>query len=77
MAGISRPDDSWTRPSLPHMRSNLLSTTESLRFASAPTTTAGHATANIDLEAQAVEEYGGDGDNASQKRSAVKAKLAA
>ncbi|KAF8910247.1 hypothetical protein CPB85DRAFT_692368 [Mucidula mucida] len=72
MAGKSRPDDSWTRPSLPHMRSNVLSTTESLRFASAPTTTTGHATANIDLEAQVTDERGGDGDNASQKQSAVK-----
>ncbi|KAF9018059.1 hypothetical protein BDZ89DRAFT_1074311 [Hymenopellis radicata] len=62
MAGQSRPNDSWTRPSLPHMRSNVLSDTESLQFASAPnhntqttstSTSTGHATANIDLEAQA------------------------
>ncbi|KAF9023656.1 hypothetical protein BDZ89DRAFT_1069671 [Hymenopellis radicata] len=62
MAGQSRPNDSWTRPSLPHMRSSVLSSTESLQFASGPnhsmqTTSAstGHATANIDLEAQAQE----------------------
>ncbi|KAF9007708.1 hypothetical protein BDZ89DRAFT_1168458 [Hymenopellis radicata] len=58
MAGQSRPDDSWSRPSLPHMRSNVLSSTESLQFAGGPnhstqTTSAstGHATADIDLEA--------------------------
>ncbi|KAF9007703.1 hypothetical protein BDZ89DRAFT_1079321 [Hymenopellis radicata] len=62
MAGQSRPDDSWSRPSLPHMRSDVLSSTESLQFASAPnhstqTTSAstGHVTADIDLEAQAQE----------------------
>ncbi|KAF8990487.1 hypothetical protein BDZ89DRAFT_1124392 [Hymenopellis radicata] len=62
MAGQSRPNDSWTRPSLPHMRSDVLSSTESLQFASGPnhstqTTSAstGDATADIDLEAQAQE----------------------
>ncbi|KAF9027126.1 hypothetical protein BDZ89DRAFT_1160944 [Hymenopellis radicata] len=62
MAGQSRPNDSWTRPSLPHMGSNVLSSTESLQFASAPnhsiqttSTNTGHVTANIDLEAQAPE----------------------
>ncbi|KAF9021392.1 hypothetical protein BDZ89DRAFT_1042818 [Hymenopellis radicata] len=62
MACQSRPDDSWTRPSLPHMWSNVLSNAESLQFASAPnhstqttSTNTGHATANIDLEAQAQE----------------------
>ncbi len=38
MAGQSHPDDSWTGPSLP---SNVVSVTESLRFASAPQTTQG------------------------------------
>ncbi|KAF9021384.1 hypothetical protein BDZ89DRAFT_1071473 [Hymenopellis radicata] len=62
MAGQSRPNDSWSRPSLPHMRSDVLSSTESLQFASGPnhstqTTSAstGHATADIDLEVQAQE----------------------
>ena len=62
MAGQSRPNDSWTRPSLPHMGSDVLSSTESLQFASGPnhstqTTSAstGHAAADIDLEAQAQE----------------------
>ncbi|KAF8999893.1 hypothetical protein BDZ89DRAFT_1170524 [Hymenopellis radicata] len=62
MAGQSRPNDSWTRPSLPHMGSDVLSSTESLQFAGGPnhstqTTSAstGHATADIDLEAQAQE----------------------
>ncbi|KAF9021396.1 hypothetical protein BDZ89DRAFT_1071508 [Hymenopellis radicata] len=77
MAGQSRPDDSWTRPSLPHMRSDVLSTTESLQFASAPnhstqttSTSTGHATADIDLEVQAQEivekrrEQDGDEDRA-------------
>ncbi|KAF9018031.1 hypothetical protein BDZ89DRAFT_1074256 [Hymenopellis radicata] len=74
MAGQSRPNDSWTRPSLPHMRSDVLSDTESLQFASAPnhttSTSTGHATENIDLEAQAQEvveetrELEGDEDRA-------------
>ncbi|KAF9011512.1 hypothetical protein BDZ89DRAFT_1077690 [Hymenopellis radicata] len=62
MAGQSRPNDSWTRPSLPHMASDVLSSTESLQFAGGPnhsTQTAsastGRATADIDLEAQAQE----------------------
>ncbi|KAF9038928.1 hypothetical protein BDZ89DRAFT_1110222 [Hymenopellis radicata] len=62
MAGQSRPNDSWTRPSLPHMGSDVLSSTESLQFAGGPnhstqTTSAstGHATADIDLEGQAQE----------------------
>ncbi|KAF8990036.1 hypothetical protein BDZ89DRAFT_1087302 [Hymenopellis radicata] len=62
MAGQSRPNDSWTRPSLPHMSSNVLSDSESLQFAGGPnhstqTTSAstGHAAADIDLEAQAQE----------------------
>ncbi len=55
MAGQSRPDDSWTRPSLPHIRSDVLSAAESLQFASAPTTNTG----NIDLEAHG---QGLDGD---------------
>ncbi|KAF8994621.1 hypothetical protein BDZ89DRAFT_50533 [Hymenopellis radicata] len=62
MAGQSRPNDSWTRPSLPHMGSDVLSSTESLQFAGGPnhstqTTSAstGRATADIDLEAQAQE----------------------
>ncbi|KAF9021412.1 hypothetical protein BDZ89DRAFT_1071532, partial [Hymenopellis radicata] len=62
MAGQSRPNDSWSRPSLPHMQSDVLSSTESLQFASEPdhsmqTTSAstGHATTDIDLEAQAQE----------------------
>ncbi|KAF9038937.1 hypothetical protein BDZ89DRAFT_1061061 [Hymenopellis radicata] len=62
MAGQSRPNDSWTRPSLPHMGSDVLSSTESLQFAGGPnqstqTTSAstGHATADIDLEAQVQE----------------------
>ncbi|KAF8910246.1 hypothetical protein CPB85DRAFT_1253386 [Mucidula mucida] len=62
MAGQSRPDDSWTRPSLPHMRSNVLSITESLQFASAPNQSAQTTTTNsgnIDLEAR---EQGSDGD---------------
>ncbi|KAF9024959.1 hypothetical protein BDZ89DRAFT_1162012 [Hymenopellis radicata] len=77
MSGQSRPNDSWTRPSLPHMRSSVLSNTESLQFASAPnhstqttSTSTGDATANIDLEAQAQEvveetrEQDGDEDRA-------------
>ncbi|KAF9018033.1 hypothetical protein BDZ89DRAFT_1165405 [Hymenopellis radicata] len=59
MAGQSRPNDSWTRPSLPHMRSDVLSDTESLQFASAPnhttSTSTGHATTDINLEVQAQE----------------------
>ncbi|KAF9036983.1 hypothetical protein BDZ89DRAFT_1061674 [Hymenopellis radicata] len=77
MAGQSRPNDSWTRPSLPHMRRDVLSDTESLQFASSPnhsmqatSTSTGHATANIDLEAQAQDvveetrEQDGDEDRA-------------
>ncbi|KAF9025183.1 hypothetical protein BDZ89DRAFT_1135626 [Hymenopellis radicata] len=77
MAGQSRPNDSWTRPSLPHMGSDVLSSTESLQFAGGPnhstqTTSAstGHATADIDLEAQGQEiveeprEQDGDGGRA-------------
>ncbi|KAF8882882.1 Six-hairpin glycosidase-like protein [Mucidula mucida] len=74
MAGHSRPDDSWTRPSLPHMRSNVFSATESLQFASAPkqltSTNTGHGTVDIDLEAQpeVEEELRGDGDGASDSQ---------
>ncbi|KAF9001788.1 hypothetical protein BDZ89DRAFT_1081615, partial [Hymenopellis radicata] len=77
MAGQSRPNDSWSRPSLPHMRSNVLSDSESLQFASGPnhstqttSTSTGHATENFDLEAQAQEiveetrEQDGDEDRA-------------
>ncbi|KAF8992656.1 hypothetical protein BDZ89DRAFT_1086115 [Hymenopellis radicata] len=84
MAGQSRPNDSWTRPSLPHMRSSVLSNTESLQFASGPnhstqTTSAstGDATANIDLETQApsqevVEETREqDGDEARAEAGAL------
>ncbi|KAF9029547.1 hypothetical protein BDZ89DRAFT_1065331 [Hymenopellis radicata] len=90
MAGHSRPDDSWTRPSLPHMRSNVLSASESLRFASMPnhsmqTTSAntGRVTANIDLEAQAQEvveethEQDGDEDRAEAGPLASGHKLSA
>lgn len=38
MAGKARPNDSWTRPSLPHMDSNMRSLRESLHFASVPDT---------------------------------------
>ncbi|KAF8990095.1 hypothetical protein BDZ89DRAFT_1087269, partial [Hymenopellis radicata] len=51
MAGQSRPNDSWSRPSLPHMRSDVLSSTDT-QTTSAST---GHATADIDLEAQVQE----------------------
>ncbi|KAF9043593.1 hypothetical protein BDZ89DRAFT_1128287 [Hymenopellis radicata] len=90
MAGQSRPDDSWTRPSLPHMRSSVLSNTESLRFASAPnhstqttSTSTGDATANIDLEAQAQEvveetrEQDGDEDRGEAGALASGHKLSA
>ncbi|KAF9028130.1 hypothetical protein BDZ89DRAFT_1066287 [Hymenopellis radicata] len=87
MAGQSRPNDSWSRPSLPHMRSNVLSDTESLQFASAPnhttSTSTGHATANIDLEAQAQEvveetpEQNGDEDRAEAGALASGHKLSA
>ncbi|KAF9004120.1 hypothetical protein BDZ89DRAFT_1080694 [Hymenopellis radicata] len=61
MAGHSRPDDSWTRPSLPHMQSNMRSIAESLRFACAPghSTHTGNTTTNIDTE-QAQETADGE-----------------
>ncbi|KAF9021688.1 hypothetical protein BDZ89DRAFT_1071227 [Hymenopellis radicata] len=90
MAGQSRPDDSWSRPSLPHMRSNVLSNTESLRFTSAPNhstqttfTNTGHVRANIDLEARAQEveeekhEQDGDEDRAKAGALASGHKLSA
>ncbi|KAF9038945.1 hypothetical protein BDZ89DRAFT_391525 [Hymenopellis radicata] len=46
MAGQSRPNDSWTRPSLPHMGTNTRSMVESMQFASLPHSRAGY----IDLE---------------------------
>ncbi|KAF9015894.1 hypothetical protein BDZ89DRAFT_1076084, partial [Hymenopellis radicata] len=48
VAGKSRPNDSWTRPSLPHMGSNMQSFAESLHFASGPNHAATGTT--IDLE---------------------------
>ncbi|KAF9025724.1 hypothetical protein BDZ89DRAFT_1135269 [Hymenopellis radicata] len=52
MAGHSRPNDSWTRPSLPHLRSPMRSLAESLQFASAPDNSTGteHTPANVDVE---------------------------
>ncbi|KAF8869248.1 hypothetical protein CPB85DRAFT_842988 [Mucidula mucida] len=52
MAGHSRPDDSWTRPSLPHLQSPMRSLAESLRFANFPENSTGtqHTPANVDVE---------------------------
>ncbi|KAF9039591.1 hypothetical protein BDZ89DRAFT_1129212 [Hymenopellis radicata] len=71
MAGHSRPDDSWTRSSLPHLRSPMRSLAESLRFASTPnqSNSTGRTLTNIgweqarDSEPQVAEgEQGEDGD---------------
>ncbi|KAF8874915.1 hypothetical protein CPB85DRAFT_1568372 [Mucidula mucida] len=75
MAGQSRPDDSWTRPSLPHMRSNVLSVTESLQFASAPNQSAQTTTTNsgnIDLEARGQGSDGDEGRGAPASQDAGK-----
>ncbi|KAF8899674.1 hypothetical protein CPB85DRAFT_1439900 [Mucidula mucida] len=51
VAGKSRPNDTWTRPSLPHMRSDMQSFAESLQFADGPNQTAtGHTTTIIGME---------------------------
>ncbi|KAF9026906.1 hypothetical protein BDZ89DRAFT_1134489 [Hymenopellis radicata] len=52
MAGHSRPNDSWSRPSLPHLQSNMRSLTESMQFVapSSHGTASAHTITNIDTD---------------------------